>query len=202
MARLKSAPRRRRSPLRPEAAGGEDRLSSLPDALLRRVLSCLDTRTALSTAVLSRRWARLVRDLPTLRFSVADVLPPRYFRALDRRRRARDIDGKLLRYIKRCDRRAMRAFLDGVAGILDAPPSGGARRRRANALYLEFFRTYDGAGIIDRMIETAVGDWATGVSNTSTSSSSGRRRVTPRCPRTSSRTTSSTTSATARASAA
>ncbi|EES16874.1 hypothetical protein BDA96_08G079600 [Sorghum bicolor] len=149
MARLKSAPRRRRSPLRPDAAGGEDRLSSLPDALLRRVLSCLDTRTALSTAVLSRRWARLVRDLPTLR------------RALDRRRRARDIDGKgkLLRYIKRCDRRAMRAFLDGVAGILDAPPSGGARRRRANALYLEFFRTYDGAGIIDRMIETAVGEW-------------------------------------------
>jgi hypothetical protein len=73
MARLKNAPRRRRSPVLPEAAGGEDRLSSLPDALLRRVLSRLDTRTALSTAVLSRRWAHLPRDLPALRFSIEDV---------------------------------------------------------------------------------------------------------------------------------
>jgi hypothetical protein len=107
MARLKNAPRRRRSPVLPEAGGGEDRLSSLPDALLRRVLSRLDTRTALSTAVLSRRWAHLPRDLPALRFSIEDVLPPLYFRALDRRCRARargaaeDMD--LLRYIKRCN---------------------------------------------------------------------------------------------------
>ncbi|KAF0892685.1 hypothetical protein E2562_017661 [Oryza meyeriana var. granulata] len=59
--------------------------------------------------------------------------------------------------MKRCDRRATRAFLEGIAGILDAP-SGGARRRRAKALYLEFFRT-EGADRIDRMIETAVGEW-------------------------------------------
>uniref|UniRef100_I1P617 Uncharacterized protein n=1 Tax=Oryza glaberrima TaxID=4538 RepID=I1P617_ORYGL len=111
-----------------------------------------------------RRWARLPRRLPALRFSVADVLSPRYFRSVDRLRRARargaadaeDVEGRLLPYIKRLDRRATRAFLDGLAGVLDAP---GARRRRARSLYLEFFRTYDGAGTIDRMIDTAVGEW-------------------------------------------
>ncbi|KAF0892684.1 hypothetical protein E2562_017660 [Oryza meyeriana var. granulata] len=81
MARMKSALRLK--------AGGADRLSSLPDGLLRRILSRLDTRTALSTAVLARRWARLPRDLPALRFSVFDVLPTGYFRALDRDLRAR-----------------------------------------------------------------------------------------------------------------
>ncbi|KAF0892676.1 hypothetical protein E2562_017654 [Oryza meyeriana var. granulata] len=92
--------------------------------------------------------ARLPLDLRALRFSVADALPPCYFRALDRCRRARargtDIDGKLLSVIGRCERQATRALLDGIEGILDDAPSGGARRRHAKALYLEFFRT-DGA---------------------------------------------------------
>uniref|UniRef100_A0A453PYU3 F-box domain-containing protein n=1 Tax=Aegilops tauschii subsp. strangulata TaxID=200361 RepID=A0A453PYU3_AEGTS len=61
---------------------GEDRLSALPDDLIRLIVRRLDTRTALSTAVLARRWAHIPRDLPELDFRVSDVLPPEYDRTV------------------------------------------------------------------------------------------------------------------------
>src|SRR4051812_24023537 len=57
---------------------GEDRLSALPDDLVRLIVRRLDTRTALSTAVLARRWAHIPRDLPELHFRISDVIPPEY----------------------------------------------------------------------------------------------------------------------------
>lgn len=68
-------------------------------------------------------------------------------------------DGKLLLYIKHSDQRAMCAFLDGIAGILDAPSTSGAHHRHTKALYLEFFRIYNNADIINQMIEITVGEW-------------------------------------------
>lgn len=61
--------------------------------------------------------------------------------------------------IKCSDQRAMCAFLDGIAGILDAPSTSGAHHRHTKALYLEFFRIYNNADIIDQMIEITVGEW-------------------------------------------
>jgi hypothetical protein len=54
---------------RPPLAGecGEDRISSLPDELLHRILLCLGwARAAASSSVLSRRWRRVWTDLPEL----------------------------------------------------------------------------------------------------------------------------------------
>uniref|UniRef100_A0A453B7H3 F-box domain-containing protein n=1 Tax=Aegilops tauschii subsp. strangulata TaxID=200361 RepID=A0A453B7H3_AEGTS len=66
----------------PRRAAGEDRLSALPDELIGLIVGRLDTRTALSTAVLARRWARVPRDLPALDFRVSDILPPEYDQAV------------------------------------------------------------------------------------------------------------------------
>uniref|UniRef100_A0A453PYT4 F-box domain-containing protein n=2 Tax=Aegilops tauschii subsp. strangulata TaxID=200361 RepID=A0A453PYT4_AEGTS len=68
--------------MRPRTAGGEDRLSALPDDLIRLIVGRLDTRTALSTAVLARRWAHIPRYLAELDFRVSDVLPPEYDRTV------------------------------------------------------------------------------------------------------------------------
>lgn len=86
MARIR---RSRRGVCPTSGDGGVDRLSALPDDLLRLILGRLDTRTKLSTAVLARRWARLPRGLHALQLRVGDVLPRRYHRALATRRRSR-----------------------------------------------------------------------------------------------------------------
>ncbi|CAL5032678.1 unnamed protein product [Urochloa decumbens] len=154
--------------LRPtsDAGAGVDRLSALPDDVLRLILRRLDTRTALSTAALGRRWARLPRDLLALDISVTDVLPRRYHRALAALRRARpspasaDAILELDALVARCERRAMRAFADGVAGLLDATDGSddGDDRRRAKRLRLEFFPTEE-SGCVGRLIPAAVGAW-------------------------------------------
>ncbi|TVU13857.1 hypothetical protein EJB05_37288, partial [Eragrostis curvula] len=164
-------PRLRRRRVRPRGDddGGVDRLSSLPDDLLRLILRRLDTRTALSTAVLGRRWARLPRDLPSLDLRVGDVLPPRYHRALAIRRgchpghsTASKAVRKLDAVIAQCERRATRAFAHGVTGLLEAAGADeGDDRRRAKTLRLEFFLTGEesGCAVVDRLIPAAIGAW-------------------------------------------
>ena len=48
------------------AAGGPDRLSSLPDCLLHTIMSFLKARQAVQTCVLSTRWRHLWRSVPCL----------------------------------------------------------------------------------------------------------------------------------------
>jgi hypothetical protein len=158
MARIKR-PRRCASP--GSDGGGVDHLSALPDNLIRLILRLLDTRTALSTAVLARRWARLPREVPALDLRVSDVLPRRYHRGLALRRATTPVRDCIAGFaaqepdalLARCERRAMRAFADGVAGLLD-----GDDRRRAKSLRLEFFPTEESA-CVDRLIPTAIADW-------------------------------------------
>ncbi|KAJ1275097.1 hypothetical protein BS78_05G110000 [Paspalum vaginatum] len=51
------------------AAGGTDRLSALPDDVLRRVLSFLPSRDAVETCVLARRWRDVWKSVRALRIS-------------------------------------------------------------------------------------------------------------------------------------
>ncbi|CAO2034668.1 unnamed protein product [Urochloa humidicola] len=163
MARIKRL-RRCARPISDNGAGAAaaDRLSALPDDLLRLILRRLDTRTALSTAVLARRWARLPRDLPALDLRVTDVLPRRYHRALAALRLNRPTSAsavlELDALVARCERRAMRAFADGVAGLLEANGVDDDRRR-AKSLRLEFFPTAPDSSCVDRLIPAAVGAW-------------------------------------------
>ncbi|XP_051220203.2 uncharacterized protein [Lolium perenne] len=159
--RTAGAPSLRR---RPKAAPGEDRISALPDDLLLLVLRRLDTRAALGTGVLSRRWAGLPRELAALDLRVSDVLPPRYQRWLLRHRdiyskgtfilyRRRLAQHEFMPNMTRYERRAMRAFTRSLEGLLAA----GARRR-VSKLNLEFFTTHN-TGCIDRLVSHAMDDW-------------------------------------------
>ncbi|KAI3728235.1 hypothetical protein L6452_16868 [Arctium lappa] len=47
----------------------EDRLSSLPDELIHQILSCIDSKFAVQTCLLSSRWKRLWTSMPCLNFS-------------------------------------------------------------------------------------------------------------------------------------
>ncbi|RLM74976.1 hypothetical protein C2845_PM15G09010 [Panicum miliaceum] len=62
------------APKRARAGGGEapDRLSALPDELLRRVLSFLPSRQAVQTTVLSKRWIDLWRSMPAIDLNIMD----------------------------------------------------------------------------------------------------------------------------------
>ncbi|CAL4992653.1 unnamed protein product [Urochloa decumbens] len=53
--------------MKASAAGGEDRISDLPDALLHHVLSLLPVDEAVRTSVLARRWRGLWKGMPVLR---------------------------------------------------------------------------------------------------------------------------------------
>ncbi|KAI4976232.1 hypothetical protein ZWY2020_049839 [Hordeum vulgare] len=148
-------PRLRR--VRPRRACDEDRLSALPDGLMSR----LDTRSVLSTAVHARRWARVPRKLPAYNFRVSDILPPEYDRTVALRRRNLPRDAALASVLDglmaSCEVSTMRAFVDGITGFLDA--DGGAARRCVKTLRLEFFQTHDGGRMADRLIADAVDGW-------------------------------------------
>ncbi|CAN6303236.1 unnamed protein product [Urochloa humidicola] len=59
----------------------EDRISTLPEEILLIIIGKLDTRTTVTTIILSKRWRHLPRRLPTsYNLAVDDLLPPRYHR--------------------------------------------------------------------------------------------------------------------------
>lgn len=161
---------RREAQARLCAAGGEDRLSALPDDVLHLIIRRLDTRGALATAALSKRWAQLPRELPVLEFRVGDVLPDRYrvhlrrrLDALGRQNQRASLIRKLDEFIGRCERQAMRSLASSVSSFLDADSSdddghGGEARRSAQALILELFPTHNPAPF-HRLIAKAIGDW-------------------------------------------
>lgn len=49
-------------------SNGEDRISRLPDALIHQILSFIDTKYAVQTSVLSKRWISIWKSLPDLNF--------------------------------------------------------------------------------------------------------------------------------------
>ncbi|XP_004972337.1 uncharacterized protein LOC101764506 [Setaria italica] len=145
------------------SARPEDRISALPDDLLLLVLRRLDTRTALGTGLLSRRWAHLPRELPALDLRIGDLLPPRYhrwvllYRDIWKKRsllhyRIGAIREELLPNIRRYERRAMRAFISSADRFLEGP------HRRVNKLRLEFFITGN-TGCMNRLITEAIDAW-------------------------------------------
>ncbi|CAM0946976.1 unnamed protein product [Alopecurus aequalis] len=152
-------PMLRRVRPRTSGSGGEDRLSALHDDLIHLIVSRLDTRTALSTAVLARRWARIPRVLRALDFRVSDILPPEYDRtvALRRRNLPRDVNlGRVLDgLVAGSEIETMRKLANAVTGFLEAD---GGHDRRAKILRLEFFNTYESI-CADRLITAAVGAW-------------------------------------------
>ncbi|RLM75707.1 hypothetical protein C2845_PM15G10000 [Panicum miliaceum] len=147
-----------------------DRLSALTDDLLLLILQRLDTRTALATATLSKRWAGLPRCLDALDFRVSDILPERYHQFIRIRVEAArytygfNVNLKVLRAtIERYERRATRAMVSSITNYLDADDDhdrGGLGLRIVRTLRLEFFAnaTYCSSSI-NRLITKAVDSW-------------------------------------------
>ncbi|CAL5027774.1 unnamed protein product [Urochloa decumbens] len=138
--------RRRRLSDRPCAGDHADHLCSLPDDLLIAILSRVgDSRAAVSTSALSRRWRRLdpARWIPAFAFSVGDHLPPEYAGTLHRYRTALSNSGgdddarweELARRVAACEDRAMEAYVRGLSRFLRSPDRSPAAR----SLRLEFF---------------------------------------------------------------
>ncbi|KAL6610574.1 hypothetical protein ACP70R_040543 [Stipagrostis hirtigluma subsp. patula] len=147
---------------------GEDRLSALTDDLLLLVLRRLDTRTALATAALSKRWAGLPRGLDVLDFRVSDILPARYHQCISVHGKATgytygfNVNLKVLcANIQRYERRAMRTMAASINNFLDADDAhdhAGERLRNVRVLRLEFFATQCSSRI-NRLIAKAVDAW-------------------------------------------
>ncbi|XP_072150917.1 uncharacterized protein [Setaria viridis] len=121
-----------------------DWLCALPDELLIAILSRVgDSRAAVSTSALSRRWRRLdpARWIPAFGFSVGDHLPPEYAGTLHRYRNGGggDDDARwaLAQRVAACEDRAMEAYVRGLARFLCTPE----RYPAARSLRLEFFLT-------------------------------------------------------------
>ncbi|CAI9776975.1 unnamed protein product [Fraxinus pennsylvanica] len=62
----KASKRARKIPVPADEYADPDRISSLPDNVLRRILSFLDTKYAVATSVLSTRWKDLCISLPNI----------------------------------------------------------------------------------------------------------------------------------------
>ncbi|KAF0926498.1 hypothetical protein E2562_025988 [Oryza meyeriana var. granulata] len=126
---------------RRQAAGacGDGRIDDLTDDLLLIILRRLDTRSALPTAALSKRWAGLSRGLDALDFMVSGILPPRYHRWIQLHQAATrlfngDEVSTIVASIRRYERLAMRNMVVSINHFLDGDDDfacgGGAPRRK------------------------------------------------------------------------
>ncbi|KAK3138131.1 hypothetical protein QOZ80_5AG0364960 [Eleusine coracana subsp. coracana] len=150
------------------AFSGDDRLSALTDDLLLLILCRLDTRTALATAALSKRWVGLTRGLDTLNFRVSDILPRRYHRGIHIHDEAsKHTYGFIVNYrglydsIMRYERHAMRAMITSINNFLDADDfheQNNHGTRRIRTLRLEFFATQC-CSCMNRLIAKAIDTW-------------------------------------------
>jgi hypothetical protein len=61
----------------PAQDSGRDWLSGLPEGVLHRIMSFLDSRQAVRTCVLSRRWRDLWRSVPRVHADICDLIPDR-----------------------------------------------------------------------------------------------------------------------------
>ena len=127
------------------AAPRMDLLSALPDELLVAILHGLDTRSALATAILAKRWARLPRQLRAIDFRVTDMFPPAYHESVD--------------LLENHMRRTMASYNDALDSFIEAEANedgnGGYIPRRLERLRLEFFDP-DELFSVDRLIAKAV----------------------------------------------
>ena len=125
-----------------------DLLSALPDELLVTILHGLDTRSALATAILAKRWARLPRQLRAIDFRVTDMFPPAYHESVD--------------LLEDHMRRTMASYNDGLDSFIEADADedgdGGYIPRRLERLRLEFFDPNEPFSV-DRLIAKAVTNW-------------------------------------------
>ncbi|XBI69809.1 hypothetical protein VPH35_064442 [Triticum aestivum] len=125
-----------------------DLLSALPDELLVAILHGLDTRSALATAVLAKRWARLPRQLRATDFRVTDMFPPAYHESVD--------------LLEDHMRRTMASYNDALDSFVEADAdedgNGDYIPRRLDRLRLEFFDP-DEPFSVDRLIAKAVTNW-------------------------------------------
>nr|XP_040244101.1 putative F-box protein At3g58860 [Aegilops tauschii subsp. strangulata] len=130
------------------AAPRMDLLSALPDELLVTILHGLDTRSALATAILAKRWARLPRQLRAIDFRVTDMFPPAYHESVD--------------LLEDHMRRTMASYNDALDSFIEAEANedgnGGYIPRRLERLRLEFFDP-DEPFSVDRLIAKAVTNW-------------------------------------------
>ncbi|KAG0527466.1 hypothetical protein BDA96_06G235900 [Sorghum bicolor] len=170
--RLSSGIGRKSSSLSLRASSySDDRVSALADDLLLLILRRLDTRSALATAALSKRWASIPRELDALSFSVNDILPRRYHQCIRVHREANfNTYGYLANFralcanVVRYERRAMRSMSISINNLLDADDihdndPDGRGLRSVSTLRVEFFATWPSLGCINRLIAKAVDTW-------------------------------------------
>lgn len=161
----------------------EDRISSLPEEILLMILGKLDTRTTVTTTILSKRWRDLPRCLPTsYNLAVDDILPPRYHRLKRLNMEAKaayetekivhkltDIYAIKARHerwmttirpltaiLERYERRAMRRYIKQVNAFLLAPKNVRQRWPVQKLRLQTLGRWHEN---IDEWITTAIAKW-------------------------------------------
>ncbi|KAL6894231.1 hypothetical protein ACP4OV_008329 [Aristida adscensionis] len=162
----------------------EDRISNLPDEILIMILDKLDTRTTVTTIILSKRWRDLPRELPTFyNLAVDDMLPPRYhqlkrlntevkaaYEAEKNRDKLTDFQAIKSRHerwmakirpltaiLERYERRAMRRYVKQVDAFLLAPENVRQRRSVRKLRIQTVGRGWQSS--IDEWITTAIAKW-------------------------------------------
>ncbi|KAJ9159565.1 hypothetical protein P3X46_025067 [Hevea brasiliensis] len=83
-------------------SGGMDKLSSLPDSILHRILSFLYTSEAIRTCVLSKRWRNLWVSLPDLHFDSSNFESKASFRKFVRSVLSLRLDNSLCKFHFHC----------------------------------------------------------------------------------------------------